>query len=137
MAAFEVDFDGRFSIYETLKEDDSPGVLNFSFVHGEYSAIMRMIAVFRFALALGFASILINPRGKWSILLIALVSNLGLLIIALLESKGDGFTGSGTDMSFIFHTCTLLILMHAFKLLLDEKIVDETTEQFFRGFSKR
>ena len=137
MAAFELDFDGRFSLYETLKVDDSQGVLNFSFVHGEYSAMMRMVAVFRFGLSLGFISILINPVGKWPVLLMSVVSNIGLLVIAIIESKGDGFTGSGTDMSFIFHSTTLIFMLHASKLLLEEEIIDEKTKIFFRGILRK
>ena len=137
MAAFELDFDGRFSLYETLKEDDSQGVLNFSFVHGEYSAMMRMIAIFRFALSLGFISILINPAGKWPILLMGIVSNIGLLIIAISESKRDGFTGSGTDMSFIFNSLTLIFMLHLSRLLIAEEVIDEKTKVFFRGIFQK
>lgn len=134
MAAFEIDFDGETSFYETLDEDKTPGVLNFSFVHGDYSAMMRMIAVFRLSLSLGFLSILIKPKGKWAIMLMAIFSNLGLLIIAAIESKGDGFTGSGSDFALIFHTLTLILLMYTFKLLIDEELLDGFPDNsFLRG----
>ncbi len=133
MAAFEIDFDGQTSFYETLDEDKTPGILNLSFVHGDYSAMMRMIAVFRISLSLGFLSILIKPKGKWAIMLMAIFSNLGLLIIAAIEYDGD-FTGSGSDFSLIFHTLTLILLMYTFKLLIDEELLDGFPDKsFLRG----
>ena len=142
IAAIEFDLSGGHSFYDSLPEDTSPGVLNFTFWTGTLSGMMRMGGAFRLGLGIGFGLILFaGPSNKWPIFLMAFVVNLSIIFIVYIIEPGQGadgnYTSSGTDNARLFQIFHLFILVFAYFRLLDEGVSDDIPKSLkFLKFKK-